>query len=266
MTQTSGPIDRLLDQLFDALAGTGAAGRRALTEAEDHLRSATADGITAGLSDEDAQRAAVQRFGPPEQVAGELRTVHFGVRRLLRRAFTGAWLVGGLGLVAIGVSGLLAEVFGRLLGAGFVAGDASGVTYTAARCADYAEYHPSATSCAAAAALHHWDEVVTYRVAAGVLGLVALGLLWLARRTVLRGPSWTPPFALTAIVVTGLMGVAGVVLSGVSVMSLLFGESSGVGANLAGGIVAIVVASAAALWLMSVLRRAQRTAAARRTG
>ena len=30
-------VDRYLDALFDRLAGTGAAGRRALAEAEDHL-------------------------------------------------------------------------------------------------------------------------------------------------------------------------------------------------------------------------------------
>jgi hypothetical protein len=259
MTQTGRPaadsVDRLLDELFDALSGTGAAGRRALAEAEDHLRTAVDAGVATGLSDEEAQREAVRRFGPVSRVAGELRVVHLGVRGLLRRAFTGTWLVGGLSLLAIGVSGLVAEVLGRAFGAGFVAGDPSGVTYTAARCADYAEYHPAATSCAAAAALHHWDEVVTYRVAAGVLGLLALGVLWLARRTVLRGQSWAPPVALTGMVMLALMGVAGVLLSGWSVVSLAFGESSGVGANLAGGVVALVVAVAVAIW---AVRRAHR--------
>jgi hypothetical protein len=249
------PVEHLLDELFDALSGTGAAGRRALAEAEDHLHTAVAAGVSAGLSDEQAQREAVRRFGPVGRVAGELRVVHLGVRGLLRRAFTGTWLVGGLSLLAIGVSGLVAEVLGRAYGAGFVAGDPSGVTYTAARCADYAEYHPAATSCAAAAALHHWDEVVFYRAAAGVLGLVALGLLWLARRTILRGRSWAPPVAMVGMVTLALMGVAGVLLSGYSVASLAFGESSGVGADLAGGSVALVVAVAVAVW---AVRRAHR--------
>ena len=55
---------------------------------------------------------------------------------------------------------LVAEVFGRVFGAAFVAGDAPGVTYTPARCADYFEYFPRASDCTQAAALHHWGEVV----------------------------------------------------------------------------------------------------------
>jgi hypothetical protein len=97
--------------------------------------------------------------------------------------------------------------------------------------------------------------VVFYRVAAGVLGLGVLGVLWLARRTVLRGQSWAPPVAIVGMVLLALMGVAGVLLSGYSAVSLAFGESSGVGADLAGGVVALVVAVAAAIW---AVRRAHR--------
>jgi hypothetical protein len=153
---TESPVDRCLDELFDKLAGTGAAGRRALAEAEDHLRSAVAEGIARGLSQEEAEREAVQRFGSTARVAGELRVAHQGMRGWLRPAFVGCWLAGGVGLVAVGVSGFAAEVFGRVFGAAFVAGDAPGVTYTAARCADYFEYFPHARDCADAAAQHHW--------------------------------------------------------------------------------------------------------------
>src|SRR5262249_15595651 len=77
-----------------------------------------------------------------------------------------------IGLLAIGVSGLVAMGMRATLGARFVAGDVAGVTYTHQRCADLAEYHPEAGTCTVAAALHHADEVETYRIAAGVLGLV----------------------------------------------------------------------------------------------
>jgi len=56
------------------------------------------------------------------------------------------------------------------------------------------------------------------------------------------------------------------VLSGVSVMSLAFGVSAGVGADLSGGVVAIVAAGGAAVWAVSALRRAQHIAPSRRTG
>ena len=38
-------IEWYLDELFDQLAGTGAAGRRALMEAEYHLRAVGADAM-----------------------------------------------------------------------------------------------------------------------------------------------------------------------------------------------------------------------------
>ena len=42
-------IEWYLDELFDQLAGTGAAGRRALMEAENHLRAAAAGDVARGL-------------------------------------------------------------------------------------------------------------------------------------------------------------------------------------------------------------------------
>jgi hypothetical protein len=101
---------------------------------------------------------------------------------LLRPLVVGTWLVGCVGALAVGVSGLLAEAVGRMVSPAFVAGDAPGVTYTTARCADYLEYVPTARSCAEAAAVHHWGEVVDSRVAVGVLGLFGLLALLAARR------------------------------------------------------------------------------------
>jgi hypothetical protein len=86
-----------------------------------------------------------------------------------------AVVLGAVGLVAIGASGLVAELLGRLFGAGFVAGDLPGVTYTGQRCAQYLEYFPNAGGCEQAATLHHWGEVVEYRVAVGVVGAFVLG-------------------------------------------------------------------------------------------
>ena len=51
-------IEWYLDELFDQLAGTGAAGRRALMEAEYHLRAAAAGAMTRGLPDDQAYLAA----------------------------------------------------------------------------------------------------------------------------------------------------------------------------------------------------------------
>jgi hypothetical protein len=251
-------VDALLDDLFDALAGTGRAGRRALAEAEDHLRTATAEGMARGLSEDQAEADAVRRFGEPRAIASAIRTAQLGIAGIARAAFVGAWLVGGLGLVALGPSGLTSEVLGRALGAGFVAGDASGVTYTPQRCADYFEYFPNAASCGDAAALHHWGEVVMNRVAAGVLGLLALLVLYVARRTVLRGPAWRLPSPYVASVLLAIFASVGALLTGVSVLSMAFGQTSGVGAGLADGAVSAIAALAVAGWLLRRLRRGRR--------
>jgi PadR family transcriptional regulator PadR len=92
--------------------------------------------------------------------------------------------------------------------AGFVAGDLPGMTYTPERCAEFLEYFPDAGSCAKAAALHHWGEVVEYRVAAGVLGLLVLGAFLLWRRRA-RPPEYLGvlPDGFAATVATSLYGV-----------------------------------------------------------
>ncbi len=153
-------IDTYLEELFDRLGGTGAAGRRALAEVEDHLRSAADEAIARGVEPIEAERTAVDRFGPSSKIAGGFQAVHNGPVALLRQAFVGCWLVAALAFVAIGLSGAIAYAFGRWFGIAFVPGDAIGSTYTLDRCADFIRFHPEAVTCAAAAAAHHFDEVV----------------------------------------------------------------------------------------------------------
>jgi hypothetical protein len=243
-----GPAERYLDALFDRLAGTGNAGRRSMAEAEDHLRAATAAAVTSGLDREEAERQAVERFGAAGSIATQLQITHRGIGALIRPLLAGAYTIGVVGALALGVSGVLSEISGRVFGAAFVSGDINGNTYTPARCADYFEYFPNAGSCNAAAALHHWGEVVEYRVAVGVLGL--LGLLFglaVRRRLAGRWALWRPSAVSVALVITALAGAGAVGLGGMSLMQLIAGQHVGVGANLADGTVAGVVALIAAI-------------------
>jgi hypothetical protein len=250
-------VDALLDKLFDELAGAGGPGRRTLAEAEDHLRTAVAEGVERGLPPVEAEADAVRRFGDPRTFAAAIKRAHLDLRTVARQIFMGAWVVGIVGTLTLGFSGALSETFGRIFGAGFVAGDRSGVTYTAARCDDYFEYFPNAGSCGQAAALHHWGEVVEGRVAAGVLGVLALLTLLAARRFVLRGPAWAPPVPYVAIVLLAALVGAAVILGGMSVLSIAVGQSSGMGVDLGDGIAAGVVALVVIGWS---LRRVRRTA------
>ncbi len=167
-----------------------------------------------------------------------------------------------VGLLAIGVSGLLAGGMGLLFGKRFVAGDPPGITYTTARCADFFEYAPGASTCEEAGTEHHFSEVVDYRVAAGVLGLVVLGsYAWWRRRSRARGeaaPTDALPAGFTATVATALFGLTSVLLLGQTLNQIVVHETAGVGGYLSAAPVSLIVAAAFALSLYrTLLRRAR---------
>ncbi|MEE6312091.1 permease prefix domain 1-containing protein [Plantactinospora veratri] len=93
-TAAVGVVDRHLDEMFDQLAGTGAAGRRVLAEVADHLRDAVADEMARGVPAEQAERNAVTRFGSPDHIAGPLRRARRGLA--VASVVSDAWLLAGL--------------------------------------------------------------------------------------------------------------------------------------------------------------------------
>src|SRR3954471_21517414 len=165
-------IDAYLDALAEALTLPPARARRVLRESEDHLRDALAAMAEAGVEPAEAERAAIERFGSVETVAPSFAGEWVTWLPLAKGA-TGSLLgVAVHGLIAIGLSGLIVLAFGASFGRQFVAGDAPGVTYTAARCSDYFALEPSAKDCTDAAVRHHYGEIVDSRLFAGVLGLI----------------------------------------------------------------------------------------------
>jgi hypothetical protein len=242
-------IDDYLDELASRLSSDGPRLRRLLWESECHLRESAEALRAKGLPGEEAARQAVARFGGADEVAQSMRP---DARALIGDLVRAGWLLAGCGLVAVGVSGGIAWLLRVTAGARFLAGDAFGVTYTPGRCAEYLEYFPDAGGCAAAAALHHSDEVVSYRLAAGVLGvLVLLAYRWF------RTPRGTPGFRviprfvvpLVAATVFTLAAAALLVDSlGLAVGQLGHGEpAAGIGDPLSAGLVALVAAAAAAV-------------------
>jgi hypothetical protein len=157
-----------------------------------------------------------------------------------------------IGLIAIGVSGLLAALLGATLGETFVAGDASGVSYTQARCADNLEYQPGAGTCARAATLHHYGEIVDDRIGAGVLGLLTLGAYLLFRR---RGWATTRrlPDGFAATIGVSVFGLAAAGLLFLSLGQIALGGTVGVGGYLSGGLVSLAVACVFGITLLRTL-------------
>ena len=240
------PIEVYLDELFATMRGSPRTIRRVLREVEDHLRDAAADAQRAGMTDDEAARSAVARFGPARALASTA-SVDGRIRAsaVLRQLAVMGCLLAGIGLIAVGASGVVAAGMGRVFGARFVAGDLPGVTYTAARCDDFARLVPEATNCDQAAAIHHYGEVVEYRIAVGVAGLVAL----LAWRTLRR--RWPPttsglalPATLAPALAMALFAMATLVLATQSVDALTVGRNAGAGQWLSAAVVSLIGAVA----------------------
>jgi hypothetical protein len=233
---TRSPIDRYLDELMLERRGRATDVRRILTEVEDHLRAAVEDGAT--------EDEAVARFGTPRDVARRFAPGRSAVVADLARA---AWLLAAVGLIAIGLSGVSSMAMRAAFGSSFVAGDPVGVTYTPARCADFLEYHGESHTCEAAASAHHADEVQLYRMAVGILGVLALAV-W---RLKIRRPLSRLPIELVPAIGAAVFGLVGAGLLAQGLSMLAEGPSHGPGQWLSAGSVAIAVA---AVYGMRLLR------------
>jgi hypothetical protein len=264
------PIDGYLDELLSRLRGSSTDVRRILAETEQHLRDAAADAEARGLDPVAAQHEAIARFGS----ARDLSRRFSRTAGLLLPLPTVAQLVESLallaavGLLAIGLSGGLAHVFGTAFGKSFVSGDAPGVTYTAARCADFLEYHPEARTCEGAAVAHHFDEVVWYRLDAGVLGIIALVAFGLVRRYNRRrfGDARALPDGFIGAIGSASFGLAAAGLLFLGLGGVVFGSGRGAGDFLSGGVVAFVVFLFFAGALIRTLRARARGDLNRETG
>jgi hypothetical protein len=174
----------------------------------------------------------------------------------MRSLTDAALLLTWVGLLAIGASGILAGAMGSAFGADFVAGDFPGVTYTPARCADLQEYAPAGTSCNQAAALHHQDETVSYRVGAGLLGALVFGVWFVARRRLAGGAGTLAaglPQGFVATAGVAMFGIVGLATLALGLDLLVLGPGTGAGADLSAAVVSLIVAGVFATKVYRIL-------------
>jgi hypothetical protein len=234
------PIERYLDELFAELRRTSPRDARSLlSETESHLRDAAEEAARNGMTPTEAEAHAIQRYGAARQIAAGDR--NRGRTDLARGIVVSAWSLGALGAIAIGASGLIAGVM-RLAGASnqFVAGGQSTTNLSPSDCARWLNGYPHAQSCAQAA-LNDWAwETVAYRIAFGVLGLVAFGLFVIGRRRWSTVRSWAPlPAMVVDTIATTLFGITGVWLAGLGIDALIMSSGHGAGQWLSAAPVAL---------------------------
>ena len=218
------PIEEYLDSLYAHLRTDPRSARRLLDEAADHLQT-TADELQAGGMDrEAAEREAVRRFGTsrPLAVAQTRRT--FG--RLVVDTAGAVTFLGAIGLVAIGLSGLVAGAITALFGRDFVGGGLARSVFGG----------PPASVAEDA------GDAVALRVLAGIAGLVLLAGVWVARRSGMRLRVLPSSY----VDIVGLVAFSGatIALAAASVDQVVQHNGNGTGFFLSGAIVSLVGAVA----------------------
>jgi hypothetical protein len=211
------PVEDYLDRLLVTLNGSPRQVRQTLAEVEAHLRDAVAEGIAAGLPEADAEAAAVQRIGPVHAVTGVAAVFTRPAAALARRVVLTAALVGGIGLVAVGISGLIAWLLVAVRGDQFLTAPWGPGSYTAADCARWIAGDPG-HNCGAAMLNDHVGDIFLQRAAAGLLGLLTLaGYLvararWRDRATMTALPAGSAEALGTVLALLATLGTAAAAL------------------------------------------------------
>jgi hypothetical protein len=121
MMMPSDPIGEYLGQLRAGLRVPSQEAGLILAEAEDHLRQTAAAGLAAGLTEREAQEAAISSFGSVRAVIRAHEASRGRAAAVLGEAGLAAWKLVSILLLAGGVSGLLTGVIHALTGPPYVA-------------------------------------------------------------------------------------------------------------------------------------------------
>jgi len=212
-----------------------------VAEAEDHLLETVHAGLAAGLTEREAQEAAISAFGSLTAVVRAHRARQFRSAALAGDLGTAALKLSWLVLLAVGLTGVLDLVMEFSVGADFVTG--VDTTAAAAQCRHLlAEYPYAAHNCAQATILGGGSGHLIACIYAGLFGLLFLegyvGLRYLQRH---RGrPGWQvlPAgfFPAAAVVVFGLLAAGLSWRTGV-----IAADGDGPGGLLTGAVVAMAV-------------------------
>ena len=212
------PIDDYLDELLRRTRADARTTRRLLDEASDHLHATAAALVSDGQTQEAAETEAVRRFGPATPIAQA--TARRSFLTLVLETSRAALFLAGCGLVAVGISGLVALVMNVWAGRSFV----GGVTIFPGQGPG-----PSVQEVA--------DDAVVLRVIAGLVGLLLL-LGYLAWRRRADAPSLLPAGLVDALGAAAFAaGTAGLTIACAD--QAIQTGTPGVGFPLSGALVAL---------------------------
>ena len=248
----SGPHDRIEEYLSDLRASLELAPDEAelvVAEAEDHLRETAACALAAGMTEQEAQLAAISAFGSVTAVVRAHASRLSGFIRgrtplaILGDLVLAGWKLAGTGLIAVGISGLVVLLMNVAFGRAFTGQAPASVSFQKADCVYWMSLWPAAHTCATAHMLEASSDAVVLRAGTGVIGavlLVAYGAVRYVQRRHGRGPvvvlAGYFPLLAACVFGAGALGLAVAQLTG-------FAITQGPGTYLSGAIVAAVAAA-----------------------
>ena len=214
-----------------------------IAEAEDHLRESVAAGVAIGMTDREAQEAAISAFGSVRVV---VRAHNLSTGQVARDLVMAALKLGWIGFFAIAASGFVAWAMDSVFGRPFVGGSATATTrFAAAQCQYWLKLWPGAHTCAQAAMLESSADAVSLRVlGGGIAGMVLLGAYLLALMYWRPGGVLVLPSGFFPLVAAAVFAVGGLALVVCTFTGGPFGAPAGPGSFLSGALVALAVAVA----------------------
>lgn len=210
----SEPVEEYLDRLLLTMGGSPRHVRHTLAEIEAHLHDVVAEEMAASKSRPDAEAAAVARIGSVCDVTGRGPAFGRPAAALLRRTALAGSLIGGVGLVAVSVSGAIARALATMRGGSFVTAPFPPGSYTRADCARWLAGDLATHNCVTAMIADHVGDIVLQSYAAGIIGLLALTAHWFLRRR------WHDRGTLTALPVGSAEAAGGLLALLVSIGTL----------------------------------------------
>lgn len=257
-TTLESPVEAYLDELLLALRGHPRRIRHQLAEAEAHLRDSADEGVARGLTQRQAEAEAVDRFGSAHELAlAEERNGTRSVPMILADFVYSGWLLGAMGAIAVGISGLLAAITTAAWGQSFTAGLPPHSVLTSSNCTRWLDGTHD-MSCLQAATADWAHDTVLFRLVLGILGVLALAL-WETWRRHRRHGSWRrwtlglPPLVVDTVALTAF-GAAGVWLAGQGIDTLIVSGRQGAGQWLSAAPVALALGAMFAAFLLRDLR------------
>jgi hypothetical protein len=238
-------VEDYLDRLQASLRTTPRETRRIITEAEDHLREGVADGRAAGLTECEAQEAAISSFGLVSAVV-RAHQRRFPPAVVLGELVMAAWKLSWVLLLTVAASGVVALAMDLVLGRRFVGGNPSAATLSASQCHYWLSIWPSARTCTQAGVLEASSDAVSLRVVAALPGLLLMAAYFLVRhyRRHRGRERQVLPDGFVPTVAASLFGAMAVGLAGLSVQQVNAVTLGGPGQYLSGAIAALAVAVA----------------------